>query len=298
MSALLLAGTIVGVACGLSHGVYVYNRVRREARRTDPDGQTRPPAIAYAIWTLALWILFGVYVTVLWVIALCFYLPSRLFSRSSTILPDRARPTDGAPSATTSPAAVGHNDLSSTRRVAIIGAGASGLVTARILLAQGLDCTLFERRPTLGGVWADGYLNFGVQVQRELYEFPDWQLPPDAANFTPGPAFQKYLTGYAEHFGVLPHIRLACTVLQTREQAAPGAGWQIRYRDSAGETVEDFDFAVVSIGLYSETPNIPLLDGRDQFKGEVIHVSELKSRDQLMGKRVVIVGYGKSATDA
>src|SRR5262249_8714965 len=91
---------------------------------------------------------------------------------------------------------------------------------------------------------------------------------------------------------------LGCTVLALNEQAAPGVGWQIRYRDSAAEAVEDFDFAVVSIGLYSETPNIPLLDGRDQFKGEVIHLSELKSREQLTGKRIVVVGYGKSATDA
>src|SRR5262249_5870000 len=188
MSVLLLAGTVVGVACGLSHGIYAYNRVRQEARRTASDGQHRPPAIAYAIWTWALWILFGVYVTVLWVVALCFYLPSRLLGRPSTVLPDRVRPPDGQQSATTSAATVGQHDLSSIRRVAIIGAGASGLATARILLAQGLDCTLFERRPTLGGVWADGYLNFGVQVQRELYEFPDWPLPADAANFTPGPA--------------------------------------------------------------------------------------------------------------
>ena len=172
------------------------------------------------------------------------------------------------------------------------------MATARVLLAQGLDCTLFERRPTLGGVWADGYLKFGVQVQRELYEFPDWPLPVDAANFTPGPVFQEYLSGYARHFGVLPRIRFGCPVLGLNERAAPDAGWRVTYRDQSGEKAEDFDLAVVSIGLYSETPNIPLFDGRDQFKGEVIHVSALKSRDQLNAKRVVVVGYGKSATDA
>jgi hypothetical protein len=37
--------------------------------------------------------------------------------------------------------------------------------------------------------------------------------------------------------------------------------------------------------------------GHDQFKGEIIHVSALKSRDQLAAKRLVVVGYGKSATD-
>src|SRR5215813_4128001 len=277
MSALLWAGTIVGAACGLSHSVYVYNCVGRDSAKIAPGGSDRPKAISYAIWTLALWVLLGVYVTVLWVVACCFYIPSRLLRRQSTIIPRLAESRAGeidagvVPVATSArpslaPNVVEQGDLSSIRRVAIVGAGASGLATARILLAQGFDCTIFERRAALGGVWADGYLNFGVQVQRELYEFPDWPLPTDAANFTPGPAFQKYLTGYAEHFGVLPRIRLGCTVLQLSEQAPPGTGWQIRYSDSAGETVEDFDLAVVSIGLYSETPNIPLLDGRDQFK--------------------------------
>src|SRR5262245_11891599 len=305
MNALLWAGTIVGAACGVGHGVYVYNRVG-EASKAAPD---QPKAIFYAIWTLVLWALFGVYVMVLWVVTCCFYIPSRLLGQQSTILSRRAEPpvgkadlsvasvvTSAKPSQTTRQ--VGQDNLSSIRRVAIVGAGASGLATARILLAQRLDCTLFERRPTLGGVWADGYLNFGVQVQRELYEFPDWPLPKDAAQFMPGPAFLDYLTSYARHFGVLPHIRLGCTVLGLNEQVAPHAGWRITYRDGSGEAVEDFDYAVVCIGLYSETPNIPLFEGRDQFNGEIIHVSALKSRDQLTGKRVIIVGYGKSATDA
>jgi hypothetical protein len=161
----------------------------------------------YALWTLALWVLFGVYVTVLWVVACCFYLPSRLMGRPSTILPRLAEPTEEEarvvtsrlPSETASAAQPANwsSDVSKIRRVAVIGAGASGLATARVLLAQGLDCSVFERRPSLGGVWANGYLNFGVQTQRELYEFPDWPLPADTANFTPGPVFQRYLTDYA-----------------------------------------------------------------------------------------------------
>ena len=173
MSFLLWAGMIVGAACGLGHGAYVYNLVSREASKVNSGPAIRPKAISYAIWTLALWVLFGVYVTVLWVVACCFYIPSRLLGRQSTFLPGRAEPpfpaTDlgeqAAPiSANALPAREAcQSDISSVRRVAIVGAGVSGLATARILLAQGLECTLFERRPALGGVWADGYLNFGVQ---------------------------------------------------------------------------------------------------------------------------------------
>ena len=103
-------------------------------------------------------------------------------------------------------------DFTRVKTVGIIGAGVAGLATARSLITHGLNCTLFERSSVLGGVWSDGYLNFGVQVQKELYEFPDWPLPEETPNFTPGPIIQKYLTDFAEHFGITPHIRFNTTV--------------------------------------------------------------------------------------
>lgn len=38
-------------------------------------------------------------------------------------------------------------------RVAVIGAGISGVVSAAHLLAAGLEVTVFERSPAAGGVW-------------------------------------------------------------------------------------------------------------------------------------------------
>ena len=52
------------------------------------------------------------------------------------------------------------------KRVGIIGSGVAGLATARTLKAQGLECVVLDRADRLGGVWADGYSNFGVQAQK------------------------------------------------------------------------------------------------------------------------------------
>ncbi|GAF85492.1 unnamed protein product, partial [marine sediment metagenome] len=60
MSPLLWVGTIVGTACGLCHGFYVYNCVRQQALKATPGSSDRSKATIYAIWTLALWMLFGV----------------------------------------------------------------------------------------------------------------------------------------------------------------------------------------------------------------------------------------------
>lgn len=47
-----------------------------------------------------------------------------------------------------------HMDGEQDHTVCIIGAGVSGLVTAKGLQRDGFDVTIFEKEPTIGGVWA------------------------------------------------------------------------------------------------------------------------------------------------
>jgi dimethylaniline monooxygenase (N-oxide forming) len=189
-------------------------------------------------------------------------------------------------------------ELKSVEHVGIIGAGVAGLATAKTLQAEGLDCTIFERAERLGGVWADGYSNFGVQVQKELYQFPDWPLPEGTPNFTPGPIFQKYLEDYADHFRIRSHIHLGARVTKLSPRADGAAGWTVSIEQDGGTHEEDFDLVVIATGLYSDTPNLPDIPGQKDFQGEILHISQVKTRAPLDGKRVAVVGYGKSATDA
>lgn len=189
-------------------------------------------------------------------------------------------------------------DYTRVKTVGIIGAGVAGLATARVLIAQSLECTLYERASRLGGVWTVGYSNFGVQVQRELYEFPDWPLPQDTPDFTPGPIIQKYLEDYADHFGITPHLRFQTNVVNVERPERPEGRWTVTSETDGQVREDDFDLVAVCIGLYSNKPNMPSFPGQDRFGGEIIHNSELKSRDRVAGKRVAVLGYGKSATDA
>jgi dimethylaniline monooxygenase (N-oxide forming) len=190
-------------------------------------------------------------------------------------------------------------DLTAVKNVGIIGAGEAGIATAKMLLNEGIRCTVFERNDQIGGVWTTGYLDFGLQVQRELYEFPDYPQPADAPDFTPGPQVCRYIQDYADHFGVTPNVRLNTTVTSLNEVDNGKAGWSLTYRTVDGhEQTEHFDLVVVAIGVYSHTPHMPEFSGQDQFRGQIIHNSALQSRDQLKNKKVVVVGYGKSATDA
>ena len=54
---------------------------------------------------------------------------------------------------------------------------------------------------------------------------------------------------------------------------------------------------VVAIGLYSNTPSIPTFPEQQTFQGQILHASDVTSRDVLANQKVVVVGYGKSAMD-
>src|SRR5262249_20921879 len=181
------------------------------------------------------------------------------------------------------------------KRVGIIGAGVAGLATAKTLLADGIICTIFERGDRLGGVWPDGYSNFGVQVQKELYDFPDWPLPSDAPNFTPGPIFQKYLEEYADFFNLRSHIRVRSRITKLSPRVDGTPGWTFSVKQDGRTYEQDFDLAVIATGLYSDSPNLPRIPGQEDFAGEILHVSDIKTRAPLVGRRLAVVCYANIA---
>jgi dimethylaniline monooxygenase (N-oxide forming) len=184
------------------------------------------------------------------------------------------------------------------KRVGIVGTGIGGLATAKTLIAAGLDCVLFERHDRLGGVWADGYSGFGVQAPKELFEFPDWPLPEDTPNFTPGPIFQQYLEDYVDHFGFRERIRFNTHVTRLERRADGTPGWTITTSGETGSQTEDFDLVVLATGLYSNVAHMPAFPGAAEYRGTILHNSELKDRSLLAGRRVAVIGYGKSANDS
>ena len=70
--------------------------------------------------------------------------------------------------------------------IAIIGAGASGLVAGKVFLDDGFDVTLFERDRELGGTWSESmiYLDLHTQQPGGTMAFSD--LPDDTGKATLG----------------------------------------------------------------------------------------------------------------
>jgi len=193
----------------------------------------------------------------------------------------------------------------SRKTVCIIGAGVAGLVSAKVLKNDGFNVTVFEKESTIGGVWSKSRAYPGLRSNnpKEAYSFSDFDYPESADEFPTAVQIRSYLESYAEHFGLNPHIHLETEVLSVSSRnnasADSSPGFRVKVRpahESTEAEVRIFDFVVICNGVFSE-PYIPDFEGMEQFGGKVLHSSQFTDPDNIEGKKVTVIGAGKSALD-
>ncbi|HKG91889.1 MAG TPA: FAD-dependent oxidoreductase [Gemmatimonadaceae bacterium] len=184
------------------------------------------------------------------------------------------------------------------RRVCVIGAGVSGLVTAKVLRADGFAVTVFEMGNDIGGTWARSRTYPGLRANnsRSSYAFSDFSYAPTTDEFPTAEQVHAYLCSYVDAFSLAPHIVLGTQVTNVSAGATAGAPLSVHTRCAGVAAAPEFDHVVVCNGVFA-VPAMPVIDGRDAFAGAVVHSSELTDLDLADGKRVVVVGAGKSALD-
>src|SRR5436190_18808905 len=101
------------------------------------------------------------------------------------------------------------------KTIGIVGAGLSGLVTAKTCIEYGYEVKVFEKDAELGGVWASSRRYAGVTTQntKDTYFFSDFPMPKHFPEWPSGEQVQSYLSAYAEKFNVLPRIRFSSEIV-------------------------------------------------------------------------------------
>lgn len=186
------------------------------------------------------------------------------------------------------------------KRIAVIGAGPSGLVTLKELRAEGHSVVCFEKAESLGGVFrfheTEGVVWESCRLTSStlITAFSDFPIAGTSAHHQPVGDYVAYLTRYAQEFDLQPHIRFNTTVETVRE--SPSNRWSVRIRDSEGAREETFDAVAICSGLH-QNPHTPDLPGQESFSGETMHASQYRRPAQIVGKRVLVVGAGESGAD-
>ena len=174
----------------------------------------------------------------------------------------------------------------------IVGCGFGGLAAAIELKRSGFeDITIFERGPSVGGVWRDNtYPGAACDVPSAIYSF-SYALKPDwSALFSGRSEIHRYLTEVADEFGITPLIRFDTEVRAAQFDEDSGR-WTVTTRD--GETVTA-DVLILATGQLSR-PKMPAVPGLDTFAGASFHSAQWDHDVDLTDKRVAVVGSGASA---
>jgi len=188
------------------------------------------------------------------------------------------------------------------KKVAVIGAGPSGITAIKNFIDEGFDVTAFERCDGVGGNWrfndpsghSSVFETTHIISSKYTSFYEDYPLPDDASDYPSHKELLSYFDGYAEHFDIKKNIKFGTEVLSCKQ--LPNGRWLLKYKHLGGndEITLEFDALVVCNG-HHHVPRYPKYKG--EFSGEYIHSHDYKRAAPFENKRVLVIGGGNSACD-
>jgi cation diffusion facilitator CzcD-associated flavoprotein CzcO len=182
--------------------------------------------------------------------------------------------------------------MTTTTRIAIIGAGHSGICMGMQLKRAGIhDFRILEKGAALGGTWRDNtYPGASCDAPSYLYSFSFAQKTDWSRRF----AWQSELLAYsvecAVQSGLLPHCWFNAEVVAARFDEARNL-WRV---ELAGGEVVEAQYLVTGVGQLHR-PATPAIPGRDGFRGAQFHSARWDHGVDLAGKRIAVIGNAASA---
>lgn len=209
------------------------------------------------------------------------------------------------------------------KRVAVIGAGPSGLAILRSFFSaqqKGAaipEIVCYEKQSDLGGLWnynwRTGVDEHGAPVHGSMYrylwsngpkeclEFADYSFMEHfgqpIASYPPRAVLFDYIKGRIDKTDIRKWIKFNHMVRDTTYSEETGK-FTLVARDNVAkkETKEEFDFVVVASGHFS-TPNVPHYPGFETFTGRLLHAHDFRDALDFKGKDILIIGTSYSAED-
>jgi putative flavoprotein involved in K+ transport len=168
--------------------------------------------------------------------------------------------------------------------IVVVGAGAAGLATAKLLGDAGLSPLVLEAGPEPGAAWRGRYDRLRLHTPRLLSGLPGLRIPRRYGRWVARDDLIEYFRDYTAVHDI--DVRLNCRV----DRLQPS--WTVHTSDGPIQARH----VVVATG-YNGTPFVPDWPGRDSFGGELVHSSEYRNPHRYVGKDVLVVGAGNSGAE-
>lgn len=190
-------------------------------------------------------------------------------------------------------------------RLAIIGAGSSGLICLKYALDMlpNWQIKCFEESDGITGAWGhpyDGFVSTSTKYTTQFACYPvfDASVQPDGganrSEFFHDGEYGDYLSQFADHFDLRRHISLGHRVTKIRRPHSQRR-WEVTYLTpaSADLQVEQFDAVIICTGLVAEPKS---LGDHVEMEG-LERCCSTEGLGEVTGKTVVVIGGGEMAAD-
>ena len=126
------------------------------------------------------------------------------------------------------------------------------------------------------------------------YSFKPWTAAKAIAD---GPSIREYVNETADEYGIREHIRFQHLVRSCNWSSEDACWTVVAERADTGEQVTlTCNFIDMCAGYYSyKEGHTPEFEGREDFKGDIIHPQFWDENYDYSGKRVVVIGSGATA---
>ena len=209
------------------------------------------------------------------------------------------------------------------KRVAIIGAGPSGLAQLRAFQTAAKngetipEVLCFEKQANWGGLWnydwrtgvdengepchSSMYRNLWSNGPKEGLEFADYSFEEhfgkQIASYPPREVLFDYIEGRMLKADIRKSIRFNTAVRWVNYDPAT-AMFTVTVHDYKNDTSysEEFSHLVVASGHFS-TPNVPHYEGFESYKGRLLHAHDFRDACEFIDKDILIIGTSYSAED-
>lgn len=178
--------------------------------------------------------------------------------------------------------------MTADERVVVIGAGPSGLAVARQLKhGHNIDALVVDRADAPASAWRNRYDGFRLNTCGFWSHLPGQRIPRRYGRWPTGDDMVNYFDDYVRRQALRLRLGVGVERLDRVER-----GWCV-HSDTGALTAAA---VLVATGNY-HSPEIPAWPGKDTFSGEILHSADYRNARRFVGRDVLVVGSGNSATD-
>ncbi|KAI0016386.1 monooxygenase [Xylariomycetidae sp. FL0641] len=174
-------------------------------------------------------------------------------------------------------------------KIAVIGAGITGVTSAAHCIGHGFDVVIFEAgdKKSLGGIWSRVNNTSSLQIHSMMFRFHP------SVNWS---------GGYPDRQQIISQVKQLWKRYGLDRRTKFDEPVEKVYRNREGRWIINnpangqFDGVIAAVGTCGD-PKMPHMEGIEKFKGHVRHSSQLTGVD-AKGKTMIIIGGGASAVEA